>query len=74
MLMIKLHSAIFAWFLCSFGPHYRALVAYHLVRGVMPLHNAVWVKFNKGATTDIREQVPSKWAKGCMLVNCACLI
>ena len=39
----------------------------------MPLHDAVGVNFKK-ATTDIKEQVPSTWEKGCMFDNCACVI
>ena len=43
MYMIEFHTAIFAWFLCSFGPPSRDLVAYHLESGGMPLHDAVGV-------------------------------
>ena len=32
-LMVEFHEAIFAWFLCFFGPPSLALVAYHLERG-----------------------------------------
>ena len=34
-------AAIVALFLCPFGPPYRALVADHLKRGGMPLHDAL---------------------------------
>ena len=34
-------STIFAWFLSSFGPPSRVLVAYRPERGVMSLHDAV---------------------------------
>ena len=30
----------------------------------MPLHDAVGVNCEKGATSDIKAQVPSIWAKG----------
>ena len=32
---------MYKWFLCSFEPSSRALVAYHLERGGMPLYDAV---------------------------------
>ena len=35
----------------SFGPFSRALVAYHLETGGMPIHDAVGVKCKKGAVT-----------------------
>ena len=31
-------------------------------------------EIEQGATTDIKTQVPSIWAKGCMLDNCDCII
>ena len=43
------HSAIFARFLCSFGPPSRAPEAYHLERVGTPLHDAVDVICEKGA-------------------------
>ena len=49
-------------------------MAYHLEIGGMPLHDAVEVKSKINVTTDIEAQVPSIWAKGCMLDNCACVI
>ena len=52
MYMIVFHETIFAWFLCSFGLPSRALVAYHLERGGMPLHDAVVVNCRKGATIE----------------------
>ena len=39
----------------------------------MPLHDAVGVNCSKGATTDIKAQVPSVWANGWMLANYACI-
>ena len=43
----------FSWFLCTFGPTSRALVAYHLQRVGMPLHDAaVGVNCQKEATTE----------------------
>ena len=47
--MIQFYVAVFAWFLCSFGPLSRALVAYHLGRVGMPLHYVVGVKCENGA-------------------------
>ena len=49
LMHIEIHAAIFAWYLCSFGPLFHALVAYHLERGGMPLHDAVGVNCKKGA-------------------------
>ena len=72
--MIDFHSAIFVWFLCSFGPPSRALVIYHLYGGGMLLHDGVGVNCEKGATSDIKVQVRSIWAKGRMEDNCACVI
>ena len=43
--MIEFHAAILL--------RYSLLSDYHLVRGSMPLHDAVGVKKEKGATTDI---------------------
>ena len=59
--MIEFHVSIFAWFLCSFGPASRALVAYHLGNGGVPLHDAVGENCTKGSTTDIDSQVPRKY-------------
>ena len=41
----------FACFRCSFGLPSRVLVAYHLERSGMPLHDAVVVNCKKAATT-----------------------
>ena len=38
--------------LCSFGPPSRALVVNHMERGGMPLHDAVGINCEKGATTE----------------------
>ena len=35
----------------------------------MPLHDAVGISSKRGATTEIKAQVSSKWAKGCMSEN-----
>ena len=40
----------------------------------MLLYDAVGVYCNMDATTDIKAQVLSIWAKGCMLDNCTCII
>ena len=61
---IEFYTVIFAWFLCSFGPPSRSLVAYQLERGGMPLHDVVGVNCRKDATTDIKAQVPSIWLRG----------
>ena len=53
MEMIECDAAIFAWCLCSFGPPSRALVAYHPERSGMPLHDAVGIKCENDAKTDI---------------------
>ena len=67
--MIEFHAAVFALFLCSFGPPSLALVAYPLERGRMPLHDAVGVCCEKGATTDIKAQVPLYGLRGvCWMV------
>ena len=74
MKRIECDAANFACFPCSFGPPTRALEAYHLERVGMPLHDLVRINCKKSETTDIKEQVPSMWAKGCMLENYACII
>ena len=51
MQVIECDEAIFVWFLCSFAPPFRALVAYHLERDGMPLHDAIEVNCEKGPTT-----------------------
>ena len=43
-------------------------MAYHLEIGGMPLHDVVGVNVEKNAATDNKGQVPSIWAKGCMLM------
>ena len=45
-----------------------------LERGGMPFHYEVGINCEKGATTEIKVQEPSIWAKGCTLVDCACTI
>ena len=61
--MIEFHMAIFAWFMCSFGLPSRTLLAYHLEKGGMQLHDAIGVNCKRCTTTDIKAHVPSKWAK-----------
>ena len=66
--MIEIHAAIFIGSCdISFGPPSRALVAYQLEKLI---DDADWVKCENSATTDIKAQVPSTWAKRCMLDNC----
>ena len=50
----EFHATIFAWFVFSFVPPSRALVAYHLERGGMPLHDAVGVNCTKVITTEYK--------------------
>ena len=57
--MIEFHVPIFAWFPSAFRPPFHALVAYHLEKSGMILHDAVWVSCKKGATIDISVQMPS---------------
>ena len=49
-------------------------MAYHRERGGIQLHEAVGVTCKKDATTDIKAQVPSIWAKELVLDNCACVV
>ena len=58
--MIEFHAAVVAWFLSFYRPPSRALVAYHMEIGGMPLHDAVGVNCKKGVTSNIK-------AKGCTL-------
>ena len=59
----------------SFGPLSRALGSYLLLeRGGMPCHDGVGINCEKGATTEIKAQKPSIWAKGCMVGDCANVI
>ena len=61
--MIEYEAAIAARFLCSVGPPSPALVAYRRYMGGMPLHDGVGLNCEKGATTEIKVQVPGIWAK-----------
>ena len=70
MKMFGFSAAIFSWFLCSFRAPSRTLVAYERKRGGMPLHNTIWVN----CKNIIKAQVPSIWAKGCMIDKCVCVI
>ena len=46
--MIECYVSISAWMhICTFGPFSYAIVAYHLERGVMSLHDAVGVNCNR---------------------------
>ena len=40
----------------------------------MPFHDGVGINCKKGATTEIKVQEPSIWAKGCMVGDCASVI
>ena len=53
--MIYFPAAIFAWFLCSFGPPFGTLLAYHMERSGMPFHDAVGVNSKNGV---VEVQVP----------------
>ena len=72
--MIEVHSTIFPRLVNSFWPPFRALVAYHLERGGMPLHDAVGVRSKNVAITHMKVQANSIWAKEWMLDNCGCII
>ena len=50
------------------------MVAYHLKMGRTLLHDVVGINSEKGATTDIKSEVPSIWAKVCMLDSWGCVI
>ena len=43
-------------------------------RGGMPLHDGVGINSKNAATTEVKAQQPSIWAKGCMVVDCASVI
>ena len=48
---------------------------YHLEWSVMPLHQAAGINCKNGATTEIKAQMSSIWAKGCMLmIVCVCYL
>ena len=58
------------------GPLFRRTAlpcsgGYHPERGWIPLHNAVGINCRKRATTKIKPQVLSVWAKG--LRDCVCV-
>ena len=66
--MIEFYAAIF-------GPPSHTLGTYlHLERGGMPFHDGVGINCKNGATTEVKAQDPSIWAKGCMVSDCASLI
>ena len=46
----------------------------HLERGGMPLYDGVGINCEKGGTTEVKVQEPSKWTKGCLVGDCACVI
>ena len=66
--MIVFYAANFAGFLCPSdrSPALWGLIL-HLERGGMPFHDGVGINCKKGATTEIKAQEPSIWAKGCMV-------
>ena len=71
MHMIEFHAAVLAWYLyMSFRTPLPRSGGLSPGVGGMPLHYAIEVNCKNAAVTDIKEQVPSNWAKGCMLVNC----
>ena len=53
---------------------FRALVAYHRETGGMALHDALSENFKQSSTIDIKAQVPSTLAKGCLFLHCVCVI
>ena len=55
-LMVERNEGIFLCLLCSLGSSSCGLVAYHLERGEMPLHDAVGVNCEKGAIILITRQ------------------
>ena len=68
---IEFQAAIFAWFLCCFGRLSRAwwLITWRVTQ----LHDAVRENSEKGATTDIKVQVPRIYAEECILDKaCVC--
>ena len=72
--MIEFYAAIFAGFLCSFGPPSRALGTYTPREGWDALHDGVGINCKYGASTEVKAQEPSIWAKGCMLGDCVSVI
>ena len=72
--MIEFYAPLFAGFLCSFGLPSYALGTYTPREGEMPLHDGVGINCEKGATTEVKAQEPSIWAKGCMVGDCANVI
>ena len=58
--MPKFHLTVFAWF----------LVAYRPDKGGMSLHDAVGVDCKIEQLLKFMEQVPSIWARACILDNC----
>ena len=45
----------------------------HLERGGMPFYHGVGINCKKDATTEVKTQEPSIWAKGCMVGDCVCV-
>ena len=45
----------------------------HLESSWLPFNDGVGINCKKGATTEIKAQEPSIWAKGCMLDDCMCV-
>ena len=61
MYMIECDASSFALLLCSLGPPYYALVAYHLQIGGMQLRDAVAVNCKMGATTQLFSMSVFSW-------------
>ena len=47
---------------------------YHMERGGMPLHDAVGINCNKGATTENQGSGVKYMGKGVYLVECVCVL
>ena len=59
--MIEFHAAILIDSCVLLDRPSRALVAYYLECGGMPLHDEVWINGTNGAANP---QVPRNWANG----------
>ena len=59
---------VFFWIAAPFsGSH-------HPERDGMPLHDAVGINVKMAQLLKIKRQMPSIWAKGCVLDDCMCVI
>ena len=72
--MIVFYAAIFAGFLCPSDRTPALWGLIHLERGGITYHEGVGIICEKGATTEVKAQEPSIWAKGCMVGDCASII